>query len=284
MPKYLKEIPPSNEVEKRFRKRLLALTAALKAAIQKEVVPLFTKFDPLKTFTDYTKAIGRIRKRADEMTETYEDLSATFSMDAYRTDTRKHKSALKLAYPREDKTGINLLEIISDEGLEEQLAAMTQSNVQLIKSIPTQYLDNVNQIIQQAWLGKMPEDVNLHKEIAKQVKGKLEVNDRRVVARAKLIARDQTSKLNSVFTQIRAQNMGSEEYIWRNMKDKRVRGNPSGLYPYAKYDHWDYGGQTFRWDNPPDGGHPGTAVNCRCYARVILPLIEDLRKRVAAKT
>lgn len=35
--------------------------------------------------------------------------------------------------------------------------------------------------------------------------------------------------------------------------------------------HTDYDDQVFRWDEPPAGGHPGQAHNCRCYAEPVAP-------------
>lgn len=46
-----------------------------------------------------------------------------------------------------------------------------------------------------------------------------------------------------------------ETYIWRSQDDARVRA--------AYADHDD---RAFAWANPPAGGHPGEAWNCRCTA------------------
>lgn len=45
------------------------------------------------------------------------------------------------------------------------------------------------------------------------------------------------------------------QYIWRTVGDSKVRSA-----------HAERDGQTFSWDSPPDGGHPGEAPNCRCQA------------------
>jgi hypothetical protein len=43
-------------------------------------------------------------------------------------------------------------------------------------------------------------------------------------------------------------------YTWRSAGDGRVRSS-----------HAAHAGQVFSWANPPTGGHPGTAPNCRCW-------------------
>lgn len=45
------------------------------------------------------------------------------------------------------------------------------------------------------------------------------------------------------------------KYIWRTRGDSKVRS-----------EHADRDGKVFDWDNPPEGGHPGEAPNCRCTA------------------
>ena len=73
--------------------------------------------------------------------------------------------------------------------------------------------------------------------------------------RAKLIARDQTAKLNSSLTQAQHESLGVTHYRWSTSKDERVRES-----------HAENEGQVFSWDDPPETGHPGFEINCRCVA------------------
>ena len=99
--------------------------------------------------------------------------------------------------------------------------------------------------------------------------------------RARIIARDQTAKLNSELTQGRMADAGIETYIWSTSDDERVRGNPTGLYPKALPSHYAMNGKVCRWDDPTvwlENGewgkragdapyfHPGMAIMCRCVA------------------
>lgn len=93
---------------------------------------------------------------------------------------------------------------------------------------------------------------------------------RKVKTRAALIARDQVGKLNGQITQYRQNSIGVTRYIWRTAMDERVRGRPGGMYPNAIPSHWAREGKTYSWNKPPEGGHPGEAINCRCYAEAIL--------------
>jgi SPP1 gp7 family putative phage head morphogenesis protein len=63
-----------------------------------------------------------------------------------------------------------------------------------------------------------------------------------------------------LINQLRQQDLGIERYIWRSQDDAKVRES-----------HAEYDDQVFRWDDPPAGGHPGQAHNCRCYAEPVSP-------------
>lgn len=52
--------------------------------------------------------------------------------------------------------------------------------------------------------------------------------------------------------------MQIEFYVWNTQHDAHVRGS------HAQRDD-----SIFRWDNPPEGGHPTQDYSCRCYARAL---------------
>jgi SPP1 gp7 family putative phage head morphogenesis protein len=96
----------------------------------------------------------------------------------------------------------------------------------------------------------------------------------------KFIADDQISKLVGQLDMAKQTAAGFDGYYWRTMQDKRVR--PAHAAREGKY---------FRWDSPPDDGHPGQPIGCRCIAdpaieRLTLTgkqrrLVEDQRARLA---
>ena len=109
--------------------------------------------------------------------------------------------------------------------------------------------------------------------------------------RARIIARDQTAKLNSSLTQGRMADAGLETYIWDTAQDERVRGNPTGRYANAIPSHFMMQGKLCRWDDPtvwfengewvkraPDAPyfHPGMAIMCRCVAVPNWDELEDV--------
>lgn len=180
------------------------------------------------------------------------------------SDTQKKQLADQL------KRAIGVpLESLGDKRLGARVKQFTADNVGLIKNVPQQMFDEVEKkVLAGMSAGKR------HSEILSDVSERFGVAESRV----KLIARDQVLKFNGALNSVRQQQLGIERYIWRTAGDERVRGTPGGENP--KGTHYDRDGQTYSWDDPPgdqndpaDGGHPGQAINCRCWAE---PLLADL--------
>ena len=64
-----------------------------------------------------------------------------------------------------------------------------------------------------------------------------------------------------LINELRQRGLGIRQYVWRSRDDGKVRSS-----------HAHYDDQVFSWDDPPEGGHPGQAFNCRCHAE---PYVQD---------
>lgn len=117
---------------------------------------------------------------------------------------------------------------------------------------------------------------------AKSLAGRIQEITGATKYRASVIARDQTSKLNSQMTQARQEDAGITHYIWRTAGDQRVVGTPGGLYPTGNdkhRNHYERNGKLFAWNDPPSDGHPGESILCRCIA---IPQIVPAKLKVVA--
>ncbi|WP_256893610.1 phage minor head protein [Rodentibacter caecimuris] len=157
--------------------------------------------------------------------------------------------------------GVNIF--TTEPWLEEALRLAEWENIRLIKSISTQTLEKLRtRFVQAVRSGERWENV------VDDVKNILNVTDKR----ATLIARDQVGKLNAHLTKLRQQNVGVKSYIWRGMLDERERAH-----------HVEREGRQFDWDDPPDDGHPGQPILCRCYAEAVFPEFKDLNGVIYAE-
>lgn len=142
--------------------------------------------------------------------------------------------------------------------VENILAASIADNTRLIKSIPEQYLTNVESVVfSNMRAGLRPS------AIVNQLSDQFGVTKNR----AKLIARDQTSKANGELSKQRQIDTGFEFFKWQTAEDVRVRD------PHAKLAKRDigFGPGVYRWDNPPKNDKgvpiiPGQEIQCRCIS------------------
>ena len=139
----------------------------------------------------------------------------------------------------------------------EMLRDFLETQVQLITSLPLQAAQRVHelatgQIYSGARYGELVEEIMRTGQVTRN--------------RATMIARTETARVSSALTMVRATHVGSTHYVWRTVRDRRVRSS-----------HKKMEGRVIAWNDPPtpDIGvppyHAGQIWNCRCFAEVILP-------------
>lgn len=142
------------------------------------------------------------------------------------------------------------------------LAKRVKENVALATSIPRKHFARMERAVKDAIANGTTTN-----ELAEMIRlNYLRANIREsdlglAVRRARLIARDQVQKALAEETRLEQEELGIERYIWRTVRDERVRP-----------EHVAREGRTFSWDDPPDDGHPGEPINCRCFAE---PVVSD---------
>lgn len=134
---------------------------------------------------------------------------------------------------------------------------LLNEQVRLITSLPLEAAQRVHDLSTRSLI----EGVR-----SSEIAGLIMATGRVTRSRANTIARTEVSRASCLFTQARAEYLGSEGYIWRTSEDGDVR--PS---------HDEMNGKFVPWDKPPtlDGmeGHAGCLPNCRCYAEPVIPEI-----------
>lgn len=153
------------------------------------------------------------------------------------------------------------IDVFKDIAVRPKIQKFTAENVALIQTIPQQYFDQVERVVLEGI--KTGERAST---IAVNIEERFTVTK----SRAKLIARDQVLKFNGDLNRTRQQALGVEKFVWRTVKDNRVREV-----------HAERDGQVYEWANPPgdsgdagDGEFPGDGINCRCFAEPVLDFSE----------
>ena len=214
-----------------------------------------------------------VRRRYNFQIETVADTIASSWVDS----VNQYNKDKFMSYMRK-VLGIDIGAMV-DEAMKDQLDVMMMESASYIKTIPDYLVGKVAQRVLQHYKGEpMPENRTLRQQIREEFK----VSD----GRAKVLARDQTSKMNTSISSIRQTNLGIDTYIWKTVEDERVVGRPGGKYPKITKlhrNHWMMQGLLCKWDDPTvysdDKGktwkkrlqqmpqnHPGVDIMCRCRA------------------
>lgn len=135
---------------------------------------------------------------------------------------------------------------------------LLNEQVGLIKSLPLNAAQRIHDLSTRALIeGSRASDIS----------GLIMVTGQVTKARANTIARTEVSRAASIFTQARAENLGSEGYIWRTSEDEDVRKR-----------HQELNGKFYEWVDPPivdvksgRRAHAGCDINCRCYPEPVIP-------------
>lgn len=231
-----------------YRNELLALVRKFRQAVESEV--FFANEVNLNDsqFTDANKDFDadRFLKAAEKLSKA--DIDGVAKKIAQGLLIRGNAQNIQeVEKDLKRQTMVDLQGYLHNSGkVAEKLEQLTTANVQLIKSIHSQYLDKIQAAVIQAQVKGTPT-----KDLAKQIKEIGGVTEKR----AKLIARDQSSKINAALTRARHEEMGVTQYIWSTSGDERVRDS-----------HAENDGKIFSYDDPPPTGHPGDEINCRCVA------------------
>jgi SPP1 gp7 family putative phage head morphogenesis protein len=234
-----------------FRKALLNLTNSLKADINNKIIPILKQYEAEYVNDAYASELERaftvIRSAYANIGVEARFVASTFVKGVDNENKKRFYKSIESAI------GVNMQSIVRNENLEDILIAKTQDNVALIRSIPEEFLKKVENVVYNGTVTG-----NNASSLISEIRNVYKVSENR----ARTIARDQTSKLNSAFNQQRQQNLGIEEYVWVTADDGNVRQS-----------HKDNNGKTFRWDSPPkDTGHPGEDINCRCIAQPVIQI------------
>ena len=154
-----------------------------------------------------------------------------------------------------------------DEGTTARLVeAFARRNAALIKSVAEDETRKIQQLVTEGQ--RAGRNV---RELAREIEERFGVSR----SRARLIARDQTAKLNSQVTAQRQRDNGVKQYVWRTSDDERVRPG-----------HQVLDDRTFSWDSPPvvdprsgRRAHPGEDYQCRCTPEPVFDDVVEAARR-----
>lgn len=254
-----KGVKPSVKVQREYNAALRQLVIEVSKDINTHIMPVVRSMAP-----EYVgDSVRTVDSWVDVLVATIRNVTARWSSPAFQSVARRiaerfvtESATINSTRNRAD-LGIDVF--VDNQELLDYVSASIYDNTRLITSIPEQYLTNVESIIM----------TNVRAGMRPSAMEKLLVDQFGVTERrAKMIARDQTAKLNGDLNRIRQQSAGFPYFEWDDSDDERVRKRHDEIARKVTA----YGPGVYRWDNPPlsDRGTPiipGSDFSCRCIAR-----------------
>lgn len=241
----------------RYRRRMLALIDEmhtsviywLKATYREAPPALAQDAAPSKTMQRAIREVAsRWRKRFDDAAP---KIAEGYLKGSFKSTDSAMRSALK------DAGWTVKFEMTP--AMRDAFEASLAENVGLIRSIPEQYLQQVE--------GAVMRSYSAGRDLATMVKDIRRIYPK-AANRAVLIARDQSNKANGVVTRARQLELGIQEAVWMH--------SHAGKTPRPT--HVAMNGKRYKvndgmWDSAVrEFVLPGQLINCRCTGRSVLPI------------
>lgn len=261
------QVASSKQLEVQYRNELDALLKVMLNIALDELREPEKINDALPDyFKSLTAKMNRIFDRLDSL-----DLSSIASAISSRiVNTANRVNSTRFNAQSSKAFGVDLRGALTSSGqaVQDQLEIDRALNASLIKNMATDFKQRISETIMVS-VQSGERSTNL----ITQIRDDFHVTE----SRAKLIARDQTSKLNGSLVKARAQAVGSKTYIWVGTGDERERDS-----------HFVLNGMLCKWNDPTvysddNGatwksrrsigafiGHPSEDYQCRCNARAVI--------------
>lgn len=261
------QVASSKQLEVQYRNELDALLKVMLNIALDELREPDKINDALPDyFKSLTAKMNRIFDRLDSL-----DLSSIASAISSRiVNTANRVNSTRFNAQSSKAFGVDLRGALTSSGqaVQDQLEIDRALNASLIKNMATDFKQRISETIMVS-VQSGERSTNL----ITQIREDFHVTE----SRAKLIARDQTSKLNGSLVKARAQAVGSKTYIWVGVSDERER--PSHSVLNGMLCKWgdptvysDDNGDTWKSRRSIGAfiGHPSEDYQCRCNARAVI--------------
>lgn len=250
----------------RYSRELRRAVAKMQRIAEREIRKLYKTPDAKQYFTQDASVASQARilmnALSDKFDRMFGDLAPKASANMVNQADKASKSATAQSM-KELSGGMTIKTNIMGADLRETVKASIAANVDLIKSIPQQYMKQISgAVYRSVTSGQGMAD------LMPQIQKYGDMTDRR----AKNIALDQTRKAYNSINADRMKKVGVKKFEWIH--------SGGGLHP--RRDHQDMDGNIYSFDDLPvidkstgERGIPGSLPNCKCTMRPVLEFDDD---------
>lgn len=248
---------PSAADASKYEKAMMKLVKPMMAEYEREVARLYKSEGYAMDASISTKAKGLFSFLAKKWQKRFEASAAKMVENMIGSVSKSSMNNLESSL-KDISGGMTIKPPEYPRDLRVRVAATTQSNVELIKTIPERYASKIQGIVLRS--------IETGNEGSKTIYDEIMKLGESTPRQARLIAVTETKKLNAVMGEERAKAAGITHFEWVH----------SGGGNEPRELHVKLSGQIFSYDDLPvidtrtgERGLPGQLINCKCIARPI---------------
>jgi uncharacterized protein with gpF-like domain len=259
-PRTIAPVRPNIGIEMAYRRRIERLVEAMHRSLMKWVLAAYRAHEPLALVVAQdarlpsSALVRAMRKLGDQWLKRFAELAPKMAEHFAIAVTNRTSGAMAAML----KQGGMSVKFQTTPLIQDAMTAAIGENVSLIKSIAQQHLTRVQGAVMRS--AQVGNDVGT---LAKELAEGYGITQHR----AKLIARDQSSKMTAVINKTRQTELGIKQAIWKHSGGGRVPRPEHVGWTGKVYDvekgMWSAVDQAWVW--------PGTAISCRCVCKSIIP-------------
>lgn len=258
MPKKTKKltaVKATKGQEMEYRKELNKLGRELIKAINNEVLPFLKSNEEEYVLDGISRQLSSIFRKLNERFTG--NIVASFSKSTASKIINKLSLTNRERFNKSlaNATGVDLGNILSEGDLDEFVNSSIEKNVSLIKTLPEEYLKQVEVIVRNGLTNG-----DRYSTIAKQIQSRVGSANSKLSNRIKTIATNEMQTINAQLTLRRSSKLGITKGIYRTVEDERVRPchkELNGVIYELNKGAWSKTCQKYI--------QPGiTDINCRC--------------------
>lgn len=225
---------PPTLIEADYAHRLVGIVNQLRSVVQRSTSDL--RFDDTRS-AQARRAMERAKQEVEHSGPHLDSLAYDFG--------RRVSVHQRLEFQRQAKAALGIDVSPMDPQIASLVDGFVHENVMLVKRLQGRTLDDLATLLTRAAADGATGD-----QVTAEIEKRFGIAERH----ARLIARDQVTKLESKLTQARCTEIGIGSYRWVSLLVGKNR----------RPEHVERHGKRFRYDSPPRDGMPGIARMCQC--------------------
>lgn len=235
------------------------------AETEREIEKMLKSPEGVEYFAEDASITSMARILLSRLSRKFEDMFSALSgtLPQKMTDQTESNSTSTLKQSLGELAGVAIDTSVKSKYLKDTMKSIIAENVDLIKSIPTQYMDRVK--------GDVYRSITSGQGLAELVP-KIKKYGKMTDTRAKNIALDQTRKAYNAINAEKMKSAGISKFEWIH----------SGGGRFPREEHIAMNGKIYSFDDLPiidsrtgERGIPGQAINCRCTMRPVVEFAND---------